>query len=260
LISWEVRHGDCLSLSWTAPADLVYMDPPYSFVGEDSYYGVGSSFDEFLEWVLARITHVLAGRSDFNFVLHLDDKASHYLKVEVDRLLGRGNFRNEIVWAWSGPSVAASRLPRKHNVLLWWGVGDYAYNPVRVPHKSLSLGGSKSWLGDIPPEEVEAVREEILAKGKLLEDWWVDIPPLIRGGREKTGWPTQKPVALMERVVGMFSRPGSLVIDPMMGSGTTGVAALLSGRGFSGADLSKEALNLARPRLTEAEPPFFLMG
>ncbi len=251
--SYQIHLGDCLeALKDIPPCDLIYMDPPFGPVGEDVYYGVGDTFEEYLDYRLERIKHVCSGQKDFNFVLHVDPKASHYLKVEVDKVLGRKNFQNEIVWAWSGPSNTKRHLPKKHGVLLWWGVGNYPYNPERVPHKgNLHVGGKSSWAG----EEVDV--QEYLSRGKPLEDWWADIPPLIRNESEKRGWETQKPVRLLERVVKMFSREGSLVLDPFTGSGTTGIAALKCGRKFLGSDKSPEAVEISERALGEESLPFF---
>lgn len=256
LMSYQLFLGDCLeSLKDIPPCDLIYMDPPFGPVGEDVYYGVGDTFEDYIEYMLERIKHVCFGQKDFNFVLHVDPKASHYLKVEVDKILGRKNFQNEIVWAWSGPSNTKRHLPRKHGVLLWWGVGEYPFTQERIPHKgNLSVGGKSSWAGDA----VEVDVQEYLARGKPLEDWWVDIPPLIRGGSEKRGWETQKPRKLLERVVKMLSREGSLVLDPFMGSGTTGLAALNTGRRFLGSDKSEAALKIAGDALESLELPFWL--
>ena len=249
---YETSLGDCLEMK-VLPSDLIYMDPPFGPVGEDTYYGVGKDLDEYLDYMAQRIQHVCAGQKDFNFVLHVDPKASHYLKVRVDQILGRENFRNEIVWAWSGPSNTKRHLPRKHGVLLWWGMGEYPFNQERIPHKAgLKVGGKKSWAGS----DVDV--QEYLDRGKPLEDWWVDIPPLIRGGPEKRGWETQKPQKLLERVVRMLSREGGRVMDPFMGSGTTGLAALSCGRLFQGADKSAEALQIAQKALSEVELPFWL--
>ena len=230
------------------------MDPPFGPKNEDTYYGVGDNLEEFLAYIKERVLHLTKGRRDFNFVLQVDPKASHYLKVELDKVLGRENFQNEIIWGFSGPSVSKRHLPRKHGVVLWWGLGDYPYNPVRVPYKEgLSVGGKTSWA------KGEADVEGYLEKGKLLEDWWVDIPALVRNEKEKRGYATQKPVKLLERIVGMLSNKGGLVIDPMFGSGTTGLAALRLGRSFLGSDLNPEALKIAEQalRLEEKEVPFW---
>lgn len=94
---YQIFLGDCLeSLKEIPPCDLIYMDPPFGPVGEDVYYGVGETFEDYLEYMLDRIKHVCSGQKDFNFILHVDPKASHYLKVEVDKVLGRKTFRTRL--------------------------------------------------------------------------------------------------------------------------------------------------------------------
>lgn len=248
----EIFLGDCLtSLSQIPPCDLIYLDPPFGPVGEDVYYGVGETFEEYLTYIVERVRHITQGQKDFNLVLHVDPKSSHYLKVEIDKIFGRENFRNEIAWCWTSPSVAKRHLPRKHGVLLWWGLGNYPFFQERVPYKSLSVGGKNSWVG----KEVDV--QEYLQRGKVLEDWWSDIRSIIHTAEEKRGWETQKPAKLLDRVVRMFSREGGLVLDPMMGSGTTGVSSLRCGRRFMGSDKSEEAFAIAGKALKEAELPFW---
>jgi len=236
---------------------LIYMDPPYSCKSEDPYYGVGDTHEEYLSYIGERVEHLTRGLGDFNLILQVNFRSSHYLKVLVDGILGRENFRNEIVWGWSGPSVAKRHLPRKHDVLLWWGVGDYPFDQPFVPYQEgFSLGGSSSWGAAL--EDPAEHRRQLLARGKPLEDWWADLPALVRNESEKVGYATQKPLALLERVVATFSEEGGFVLDPMMGSGTTGVAALRCGRDFYGFDISETAFEKAVPRLKSAELPFWL--
>ncbi len=221
---------------------LIYMDSPYSCKKEDSYYGVGDTFEEYLEFMEDRLRHVCA-LDDFNIVLHVDPKASHYLKVILDKLLGRSSFINEIIWCYSGPSVAKYNLPRKHDVLLYYRIGNAPFNPQRIPYKALSAGGKTSWCG----EKLDV--EKYLARGKLLEDWWTDIAALQRNEGEKVGYKTQKPLKLLKRIIALFSNENDLVFDPMCGSGTTGHAALNLKRRFVGCDIDPKAVEIAQKRL-----------
>lgn len=150
---WDLRYMDCLLLEVPTDTRLIYMDPPFGPVGEDTYFGVGENFHAYLSYMHARITHLTRGLKNYNFVLHVNWRSSHYPKCMVDGIVGREKFQNEIVWAYSSPSVAKRHLPRKHDVLLWWGVGDYPFNPLRVPYKEgFSVGASlrgpgMSWTG-----------------------------------------------------------------------------------------------------------------
>ena len=163
----------------------------------------------------------------------------------LDEIFGQDAFTNEICWCYSGPSVAKHSLPRKHDVILFYKIGKATFNQIRIPYQAkLSVGGKKSWAS----EEIDASEYE--KKGKLLEDWWVDIPALQRNEKEKVGYATQKPIALMKRIIEMTTNEGDLVFDPMCGSGSTGHAALLSNRKFVGCDKSDIALEKADARLS----------
>ena len=238
---------DCIDLQpeLFVGAKLVYLDPPYGPEGEDTYFGVGKTPEEYLTYVLDRVK-VFKGLTDYNLVLHVDWKYSHYFKVRLDEMLGRENFRNEIVWCYSGPSVAKRHFPRKHDVLLWYGMGNYPYNPSYVPyHSSLKVGGGKAW-SKTPKNEAT-----YLARGKPVEDWWTDIPALVRNEKEKRQYPTQKPQALLDRIVLSLSNSGDLVVDPMMGSGTTLMSCLTHTRKFVGCDISQDAVDTAEKWVEE---------
>lgn len=203
---------DCINLKVPPNVQLIYIDPPYGPKKEDKYYGVGEDLFEYLEWLMKRIRPLTLGITDYNFIIHVDPKASHYIKIELDKLFGRKSFTNEIIWCYSGPSVARHSFPRKHDVLLWYRIGNSIFNQQRIPYKSLSSAKGSSWGG------IENI-EEYLERGKLLEDWWIDVPALQRNEAEKMGYPTQKPQKLLTRILKSFTSRSGLVVDPMCGSG-----------------------------------------
>jgi DNA modification methylase len=236
----------------TDPVDLVYLDPPYSSEEEDEYYGVGKTFDDFLYYMESRLGHIKKFmKPDANILVHMDYKAIHYIKVAMDEIFGRENFRNEIIWCFSNPASVKRWLPRKHNTILWYGIGNYTFNPPRIPYKTkMNVGGDAAWSKEkIPWEHYEK-------KGKLLEDWWIDIPALCRNEPEKTGYATQKPFKLMERIVEVFSNPGDRVLDPFCGSGSTLEAAILRDRFPVGCDKNEEAIKIAKKRLDATKTIF----
>lgn len=247
-MNYEVRTQDCLTLEadLLSQSRLIYLDPPYGPRGEDTYFGVGETPEEYVAYVVARVAALVRPTSDVNVVLHVDPKYSHYLKVALDKVLGRENFRNEIVWCYSGPSVAKAQMPRKHDILLWYGLGDYVYNPIYVPYADgLRVGGGAAWSKEVKDESTYVTR------GKHLEDWWTDIPALVRNEKEKRGYPTQKPQKLLDRIVTAFSNEGDLVVDPMMGSGTTLMSCMSHRRKFLGCDVSPVAVQLAEEWVEE---------
>ena len=149
----------------------------------------------------------------------MDYREVHYCKVLLDEVFGRDSFINEIVWAYDYGARSKSRWPAKHDNILWYAKDpeDYTFNYEdvdRIPYMAPGL---------VSPEKA--------ARGKTPTDvWWHTIVPT--NGREKTGYPTQKPLGIVERIVRVHSNPGDVVLDFFAGSGTTGEAAAKLGRGF----------------------------
>ena len=185
--------------------------------------------------------------------LHCDPTASHYLKLLMDAIFGARNFRNEIVWCYTGPSNTKRWWPRKHDVLLFYagrtGGESWIFNSdtVKIPYVKLKTGKTKGIF------KKEATLSE---KGKVPEDYWLEdrdgMTPVGRIKSERLGYPTQKPVALLERIIKASSKPGDLVLDPFCGCGTTVVAAHNTGRQWAGIDISVFAVeNVMRLRLSK---------
>jgi DNA modification methylase len=242
----KLFHSDCISLN-LKDLDLIYLDPPFSSVKEDKYFGYGENLDQYISYITARITKLetFANPAGFNILIHLDWRTVHYIKVEADKIFGRDNFRNEIVHCYSSPVNVTRHLPRKHDTILWYGIGDYHFNLPRIPHQGkLKVGGATSWNPKAADEK------EYLKRGKPLEDWWM-IPSLCRNEKERrdTKYPTQKPIALLKRIVETFSNPGDNVYDPFSGSGTTLAAAIELNRNAFGSDISEKAIKIASTRL-----------
>jgi len=191
---------------------------------------------EAIEHRLVEIRRVLASHG--SLYLHLDWRTTHHVRLLLDRVFGADRFLNEIVWAYDYGGRPRDRWPRKHDTILWYAKGDewrFERDAVdRIPY--------------LAPELVGPVKA---ARGKLPTDvWWMTIVP--PGSHERTGYPTQKPVRLLERIVAASSRPGDLVLDPYAGSGTTGVAAARLGRRWLLVDRNPVAVAIARDRLAEA--------
>ncbi|HXS12619.1 MAG TPA: site-specific DNA-methyltransferase [Acidobacteriaceae bacterium] len=171
--------------------------------------------------------------------MHLDPREVHYAKVMLDQIFGRDGFRNEIIWAYDYGGKPRDRWPAKHDNLLWYSRSPtrytFHYDAIdRVPYMAPSLVG---------PEKA--------ARGKIPTDvWWITVVPT--NSREKTGYPTQKPLKLLERIVRVHSNPGDLVLDFFAGSGTTGQAAANLGRRFLLIDSSPDAVRVMRKRLAPA--------
>jgi site-specific DNA-methyltransferase (adenine-specific) len=167
--------------------------------------------------------------------LHCDWRTVHHVRLMLDEVFGAERFLNELVWAYDYGGRPRDRWPRKHDTILWYAKGDewrFERDAIdRVPYLAPGLVG---------PEKA--------ARGKLPTDvWWMTIVP--PASAERTGYPTQKPLRLLERIVAASSRPGDLVLDPYAGSGTTGVAAARQGRRYLLVDRNPVAVGIARRRL-----------
>ncbi|MCH7972230.1 MAG: site-specific DNA-methyltransferase [Chloroflexi bacterium] len=249
---------------------LVYIDPPFNTGGQQSITRVktvrdedgdrtgfggnryrterqGSSsyfdaFDDYIGFLTPRIEEArrVLTRNGSLF-LHVDQHESHYCKVLLDKVFGRKSFINEIIWSYDYGGRSRKKWPTKHDTIFWYAVDpdDYTFNADaidRIPYMAPGLVG-----------------KEKAARGKVPTDvWWQTIVPT--NSKERTGYPTQKPLAILERIVKVHSNPGDLVLDFFAGSGTTGVAAARNGRRFVLVDSNLEAVQVAAKRLTEYAP------
>jgi len=248
--------------------NLIYADPPFFTNrkfnarigrGEDSrkpdewklvegYQDDWDDLDEYLDYLYQRLSlmyRLLA--SNGTLYLHLDWHADAYARLILDELFGADNLLNEIVWVYHGPSPIRSAFNRKHDTILSYVKGrDYTFNAdaVREPYNQNTVNTFKSspkaGFGKVPD----------LERGKVPEDWWY-FPVVARLHNERTGYPTQKPVALLERIVLASSNPGDIVADFFCGSGTTPFVAAKHGRRFIACDENSRAIHTTRSRLTD---------
>jgi site-specific DNA-methyltransferase (adenine-specific) len=203
-------------------------------LAESSYRDRFDDYLGFLEPRLREIRRVLAESG--TLYLHLDYREAHAVKLLCDELFGRESFLNEIVWAYDYGARTRRRWPAKHDTILV-----YVKDPERYWFDSEEVDREPYMApGLVGPEKA--------ARGKLPTDvWWHTI--VSPTGREKTGYPTQKPEGLVRRMVQASTRPGEICLDPFAGSGTLGAAARALGRGFVLVDESPDALDVAGRRL-----------
>jgi DNA modification methylase len=255
--------------------DLIYADPPFFTNrkyparigrGEDSrkpdewqltegYRDHWPDLDAYLDFLhprLALMFRLLAPNG--TLYLHLDWHADSYARLLLDELFGAENMLNEIIWAYHGPSPIRRAFNRKHDTILVYVKGKgYTFNADSVrepynPNTVKTFGASpKAGFGKVPD----------LERGKVPEDWWY-FPVVARLHNERTGYPTQKPQALLERIIKASSNPGDLVADFFCGSGTTPLVAANLGRRFIAVDATFRAVHTTRSRLTGIQLPFTL--
>ena len=256
-----MRHDDALdALAWMraegVTPNLVYLDPPFA-VGKDfallrdsaggsagdvAYSDKWSDFDAYLAWltpVLEAVHETLDAEG--SVLLHCDHRAAPYLAMACDRIFGFGDrgtrkkapgFRNELIWRYGLGGSSPRCYPKKHDTILWYTKGSaWFFDPPMVPATSNRLKGKLKKAPDV-----------------------LDIPTINNMAAERTGYPTQKPLALLELLVKAHTRPGDLVADVMCGSGTTGVAALGCGRRVVLADRGAQAIAVAGERMRSVVP------
>ena len=181
--------------------------------------------------------------------LHCDPTASHYLKVVMDAVFGRENFRNEIVWCYRGGGVPRRDFARKHDVILRYSKSNkFTFNPQFTDYSDASQALVKS-RGGVSIDD----RKRDLARGAHMPDWWTDINSLQTWSPERTGYPTQKPLKLLERIITASSNKEDVVMDPFSGCGTTMHAAEMLGRSWVGIDIEPMALSVLRERFDIAD-------
>ncbi|MDO4918874.1 site-specific DNA-methyltransferase [Kocuria sp.] len=267
-----IVHGENLTVLESLPDEafsLVYLDPPFNtgrdqvrrtiqavptaagegdrvgFAGRSYQTVLGSlrryedSFADYLGFLEPRLLHarrVLARHG--TLYVHLDYREVHYVKVLLDALFGRECFLNEIIWAYDFGARTTRRWPAKHDTILVYVKDPAAYHfdsaeVDREPYMAPGLVGA-----------------EKAARGKLPTDvWWHTI--VSPTGREKTGYPTQKPEGVLRRIVTASSRPGDWVLDFFAGSGTTGAVCAGLGRRFVCVDVNPEAVDVMHRRLPD---------
>jgi site-specific DNA-methyltransferase (adenine-specific) len=253
--------------------DLIYADPPFFTNkqyrarigrGEDSrrplewqlaegYGDHWEDMDDYLNFLYSRLAlmyRLLAPHG--TFYLHLDWHADACARLLLDELFGRDRLLNEIIWTYHGPSPIRSAFNRKHDTILVYTKGTrYTFNvdAIREPYHPNTVktfkSSVKAGFGKIPD----------LERGKVPEDWWY-FPVVARLHNERTGYPTQKPEALIERMVLASSNPNDLVADFFCGSGTTPLVAARRGRRFLACDGTWRAVHTTRSRLCERGHPF----
>lgn len=270
----EVMRGDCLDLLATLPEksiDLIYLDPPFGTQKQQmqtnrkgtktiTYEDRWDSPAEYISWLSVRLIECRRVLKDTGaMMVHCDWRMSHRIRLLMDDLMGEHNFRNEIIWSYRRWTNVQNSLQRLHQTIFYYGcTTDHLMNPILVEY-SPTTNLDQIWQArsrDHRGKSVYATDEDgyhtpysKAKNGVPLGDVW-EIPYLNPKARERTGYPTQKPVELLRRVIELASKPGDLVLDPFCGSGTTLVAALLSGRSYLGFDASKDAINLTLERLS----------
>ena len=181
--------------------------------------------------------------------LHCDPTASHYLKILLDEIFGKNNFRNEIIWHYRRWTGKAKRFQELHDIIYFYSKSnEYTFNVQYTAYTQKSLERKKHHHTRIKGDETFVT--SIDEKGVRENDVWIDIQLLNSQSKERTGYPTQKPLALLQRIIKASSNENDIVFDPFCGCATTCVAAQQLGRKWIGIDIEKQAVNILVERLS----------
>lgn len=257
-------HGDNLSVlrDISEKATLVYLDPPF-FTGRTfhvrqtkatAFDDRWESLDHYLAELEPRLVQSFARLAPTgSLVVHLDPKTSHYVKVLCDKLFGSEHFASEIIWRYRRWPSKTKNFQRVHDVLLRYTKGpscvfNQLYEPLAASTQKVWGSSKQRAVVDEKGRRCRSSRQLVPSPGVPLGDVW-DIGIIAPVARERTGYPTQKPEALLERLILSLTNPGDLVLDPYAGSGTTLVVAARHGRRAIGIDQSAEAISVIKKRL-----------
>lgn len=249
--------------------DVIYLDPPFYTQNiqklasreneeEYSFSDKWSCMEEYLEYMKIRLQEcqrVL--KKTGSLFVHCDRNASHYLKVLLDQIFGFSNFQSEIVWSYKRWSNSKKGLLNNHQIILFYSKSDsFKFNRIYTDYsettnidqilqqRTKNEKGKSVYKCDQNGEVIYGKSK----KGVPLSDVW-EIPYLNPKAKERVGYPTQKPILLLEQIIKLVTDKNDIVLDPFMGSGTTMVAAKMLGRRYIGIDISKKAVELAEDRL-----------
>ena len=243
---------------WTIKEDQPEL---YHFL--DGMKGVGKPYNfAYLSYMAIRLLEMKRILKDTGSIyLHCDPNMSHYLKTTMDCIFGESNFRNEVIWSYKRWTVTSKRLPSLHDTILCYGLGeDATFYPVMIPNDNPNTSqyvSAKDASGKTVvkrDKDGKPIKRDIRAEIAVGDVW--DLPIISPNARERTGYPTQKPLALLERIIEASSNKGDVVLDPFCGCATTCVAAEKLDRQWIGIDISVEAYRLVQERLkNEVDKP-----
>jgi site-specific DNA-methyltransferase (adenine-specific) len=234
----SVNHSDALLFLKkmdSESVDFIYIDPPYycqkNFGEFDDRWESVQDYIASLKPQFVESKRIL--KEHGNICVHVDWHASHWVRVALEEVFGEDNFRNEIVWCYSSGGASNKHFSRKHDSLFVYAKNEdkCRFNPMREPYPRD--------YGDRPGFHPD---------GRIMNDWW-QIGILSTTAKERSGYPTQKPLQLLERLIQAYTNEGDTVLDYYCGSGTTGVAAKGLGRKYILVDKNQTAIDTANERL-----------
>lgn len=267
----NVYEGDCLlelGKLDKSSINMIYLDPPFFTQKKQSlrdsngilfeFSDVWESREDYLSYIKERLKEMYRVlKEDGSLFLHCDSSSSHYLKMLLDEVFGEKNFRSEIIWTYRRWSNSKKGLLPSHQTIFWYSKSNsYKFNVLYrdyspttnidqiLQERERNAEGKSVYKRDNKGETVVAKNK----RGVPLSDVW-EIPFLNPKAKERTGYPTQKPIELLERIINISTDEGDLILDPFCGSGTTLVSAKMLNRSYIGIDINTDAINMTSERL-----------
>jgi adenine specific DNA methylase Mod len=250
-----------LNKGYAGKVDLVYIDPPFGIGKRFENKKSGMAFDdkivgsEYLQFMYERLILLRELLSDEGSIyLHCDWHKSHHLRFLLDEVFGEENFVNEVIWHYNSGGVGYECFAKKHDTILFYSKKkDFYFNQPRIKSYIPTLKGRKFAIETLNAKIDTEACSHCGKKGGFYHmtacrDVWSDINALHRNNIERLGYPTQKPEALLERIVKASSNEGSIVLDCFMGSGTTQAVAQKLGRKWIGIDCNKDSIETVKKR------------
>lgn len=268
----EIIHDDCLNYMKTIKdnsIDLIYLDPP--FFTQRTQKGILRSeerivefqdswkdIDEYIDYIKVRLIEMKRILKDTGSIfLHCDKTASHYLRVLLDNVFGMNNFQSEIIWSYKRWSNSKKGLLNSHqNIYFYSKSTKFKFNTIYTDYSATTnidqilqqRKRDENGKCVYKTDENGNVISDNEKKGVPLSDVW-EIPFLNPKAKERVGYPTQKPILLLEKIIQIATDEGDVVLDPFCGSGTTLVASELLNRKYIGIDFSEDAIKISKDRI-----------
>lgn len=248
----DVEAAETWLVPYAGHAQLCYIDPPYmtgqlfrhkdGSVAYDDRWGSVEEYSRYMKHVLYWCWESLA--DDGSLWVHCDWHCNWILRGLLEDICGSDAFRNEIIWCYTGLSQSVNRCPRKHDTIFFYARPDAKFVVPRRPHRIDNE--TNPWRRIGIGESMPVIQDPL---GAAMESYWTDIQLRPEINRLKLGYPTEKPIKLLDRIVRCSSPEGGLVIDPMCGSGVALEAAKRANRQYAGCDLNPQAVEMANRRL-----------
>jgi site-specific DNA-methyltransferase (adenine-specific) len=244
----KIYCGDNLEILKTLEdnsIDLIYIDPPFAlgkvFTSHNGSFTDIIVGDEFIRWIEPRIRQAkrILAKSG-SFFIHMDYREIHYVKVLCDQIFGRESFMNEIIWHYDFGARQKTKWATKHDNILWYvnNTKEYTFNIDKI-----------DLIPKLAPGLPVSKNRKDPDKKMLTDVWFNTIVPT--NGKERLGYPTQKPMAILERIVKVHSKPGDMLLDYFAGSGSFGDAALKHGRKAIMMDENPDAISIMKKRFSK---------